>query len=312
MKKIYTLLTALTLSTQISWGQCSNDIWDPVSFSAFELSTPTLDNDNGTPSDPTDDSYSAMLSFNLATGSGFGGGIFGFPSSYSFNYAGGTIFENGPFIPGYRSFAVFLTGTTWPSTVSGIIVNNSDLNGNPTFATFCPETFPVFQNGTPLNIVLHNFNVTNINNTNHLKWSAAEPQNIKSISIEHSINGSDFENLYSTNNQISEYTHKLLVGNKHFYRIKFTDFENKVNYSSVASIEKSNSNTDFVVANTILEKELVVSANHNTSIVIYDMQGIEIKKLDLKGGTQTIDLSNLTAGIYVIKSNKTAIKVVKI
>jgi hypothetical protein len=313
MKKIYTLLAVLILSNQFTFAQCTVTFGAgsfPVDFANFQVLSPVLVSDNGTPSDPTDDQYTADLSVELIVSSPY---FWGFEFEYAGNmlsqtafvYAGTYVFNN-----------ITLYGNVWPTSVSPMtIYYNVDPNGIPfpwrIFPYVCYETFPVNTSGNPLSIAQNSLSVSNINNTNQLKWSVNDGKNTKSTTVEYSIDGSNFEPVYTTNASISNFNHAQVLGNKHFYRIKCADLQDKISYSNVASIETTGSNLDFVVANTLVENFVVLSTTQNRTVEIYNMQGVQVNKVELKPGSQAVDLHNLCAGIYLVKSKSNTVRIVK-
>jgi hypothetical protein len=313
MKNIYTLLAVLILSNQFAFSQCTVTFGAgsfTVDFTNFQVTSPVLVSDNGTPSDPTDDQYTADLSFDLNVNSPYFW-------AFEFDYAGNTISEPFYSYPGHKVFTnITLYGNVWPTSVSPIIIEyNVDPYGIPfpwrIFPDICYETFPVNINSNPLSIAPNSLNVNNVNNTNQLKWDVINAQHIKSTSVEYSIDGSNFNAIYTTNTTLSNYTHAQVFGGKHFYRIKLTDLQDKINYSNVVSIETTGGTSDFAIANTLIESHALLSTAQNKTVEIYNMQGVVVKKLDLKAGNQTVDLSNLAAGMYLVKSKNSTIKVVK-
>jgi hypothetical protein len=321
MKKIYTLLAVLILSSHFGFAQCTDFNNNNYSFTNFQVINPVLVWNGGTPGDPTDDQYSGELYFYFENGASSNPFSYNPIDGYEFIYAGYTFSETGFALSSGDRFINFnWIGMIPPSSFTNITIREINLFGPDPLTggdiisfSSCNSLFPViYVFSAPLNIVSLNLNVTNDNNANHLKWDVVNTQDIKSTSIEYSTDGSIFETLYQTNTPLTNYTHKQLLGTKHFYRIKFTDNQNQVNYSSLAKIETSSGKSDFNVTNTIIQNELVLSAEQNKSITICDMQGLVLKKLDLKAGTQTIDLHHLSSGIYLVKSNNKTIKVVKI
>jgi hypothetical protein len=305
MKKIYTVLAVLILSSQIAFAQCPGYYSNTqINFTNIIVTNIVLTNDGGTPNDGTDDSYSANLEYDVTHN--FGQYFWSYQFYYDNNLINGTMFG------GHMVHPISIYGNLFSSYITDITLNLEYQLGLLPYTYICNTVYSVILPVAPLNIVSLNLNVTNDNNANHLKWNVENIQDVKSTTVEYSTDGSIFETLYQTNLPLSDYTHNQLLGNKHFYRIKFIDNQNQVNYSSLAKIETSISKSDFNVTNTIIQNELVLSAEQNKSITICDMQGVVLKKLELKAGTQSIDLHHLSSGIYLVKSNNQTIKVVKI
>ncbi|MDV6169491.1 T9SS type A sorting domain-containing protein [Flavobacterium sp. DG1-102-2] len=89
-------------------------------------------------------------------------------------------------------------------------------------------------------------------------------------------------------------------------------------YAPTASLNDYNSlkNMGVIVNNTVVKSTLDISATVNAKLEIYSIGGQSIKKSAIVNGTQSVDLSSLSAGVYMAKfvtsENKTAtIKIVK-
>jgi len=89
-------------------------------------------------------------------------------------------------------------------------------------------------------------------------------------------------------------------------------------YAPTASINDFNSlqNMGITVNNTVVKNTLNITANVNAKLEVYSVSGQSVKKSAIANGSQAIDLSGLSAGVYIAKfateENKIAqIRIVK-
>lgn len=74
------------------------------------------------------------------------------------------------------------------------------------------------------------------------------------------------------------------------------------------SIDQINS---LVLLQNPVEDEMILTSNSSQQIVIYDINGRRVLMADILGGTNYVDCSDLTQGIYIIRSGSESIKFVK-
>ncbi len=178
----------------------------------------------------------------------------------------------------------------------------------------------------PLPIELIKFSVVAVSNQYvKLEWSTASETNNDYFTIERSVNGRDWEELdkisgagnssailkYST---IDEKPYDGLS----YYRLKQTDFDGQFTRFQIKSInlQKYKNSTLFIYPNPCSNKITMMGSNLGLEeIRVYDMVGKNITCFT----TQTIihnskvifDLSQLSLGVYYLKTKTATIKVYK-
>ena len=70
------------------------------------------------------------------------------------------------------------------------------------------------------------------------------------------------------------------------------------------------------VKNTVIKKQMDVTANQNAAIQVYNINGQLVKQASIVNGTQSVDLSSLNTAVYIVRftneENKTSqIRIVK-
>lgn len=167
-----------------------------------------------------------------------------------------------------------------------------------------------FEFNATLPIKLSSFLVSPVGKTVRLNWTTSSETNNQKFEIERSIEGNEFikigeikgaGNSTKTENYVFEDNSPMLTANN-YYRLKQIDFDGKFSYSVVRNAKfKIKSMT---LVNTLVDKVLQVYINNQllTELTIYNINGQVFYKTAVQNYAN-IDLSNLVAGIYMIRTN---------
>lgn len=194
--------------------------------------------------------------------------------------------------------------------------------GSPAYA--CGRTAITAIPVPPLPITLLSFTATLQNSeTVFVQWSTAMELNNDYFTVQRSADGITFYDISvvdgnGTNNGIlhyHDYDYHALSGIS-YYRLKQTDFDGTISYSSVATISNNGGGVSFIMYPTLTtsgaDVNVVVSgvgANEKVSIAIYDMLSRSISNYTLTADASgniisTITLpSALTQGTYVAEAS---------
>ena len=98
---------------------------------------------------------------------------------------------------------------------------------------------------SPLPVSLIEFDATNTNKGNIIKWETASEENNDHFDLERSMDGKDFEKISSENGQGNsqslvsyEYLDKSIITGECFYRLKQVDYNGKFIYSPIAKVKQ--------------------------------------------------------------------------
>ena len=159
-----------------------------------------------------------------------------------------------------------------------------------------------------LPISITNFTVSKVNNTALLNWSSTLEVNAKEYQVLRSTDGRTFEpiGIVAAKGVASEYKftdmNLPLTANTIHYKLKLVDKDGKYSYSENRLIKLSN--TQFVTVypnpahstiNIKIDKLIGIG-----SIVITDLYGKQLKQQPLSVGINTIDVSHLAKGMYMV------------
>jgi hypothetical protein len=178
------------------------------------------------------------------------------------------------------------------------------------------KNFGVVQVAT-LPVDLLNFSGRLINRTANLEWKVANEVNIKSYSIERSLNGANYNAVYSVNSrglrneQIYSTVDNLnsVQTKKVYYRLKIEELNGTFRYSNVIVFNLDGLSVKNVFPNPFVDfVRFEVSAVQNTNAVVslFDANGKavlrQIEKL-VQGGNQVTvnDLTRIPQGNYILE-----------
>ncbi len=146
-------------------------------------------------------------------------------------------------------------------------------------------------------------------NKAHLMWTTVIG-NAEKIEIERSSDGRNFNSLSTVGITVKFFDDKKLLSGINYYRIKITDINGAISYSSIATMLNKESGFEIVnLVPTLVTGNAVlnVTAAQKTKmdIVITDISGRQVQKIAynlIAGSNQfTVNLSNLSAGTYQMK-----------
>jgi len=217
-------------------------------------------------------------------------------------------------------------GTNWNSSSVGF----SSLGGGSTNAagditwtgvtSFSPFTLASRSNANPLPIVINYLNGTK-NNGNHLLNWKATCVSVPSVNIDlqRSTDGRNYSAIYSIFatatrcQQPFDYTDAQPAKGVNYYRLKITDADGKITYSTIVSLINAVKGIDVMniapnpIVNSSFNLKVSAAAKINMNIVITDMQGRLLlqQSVNLAAGFNSIPMNvgKLAAGTYQLVGN---------
>ena len=113
----------------------------------------------------------------------------------------------------------------------------------------------------------------------------------------------------STNNY--NYVHSNPVTGINYYRILQTDLDNRNSYSEIRTLKFSVKDEPFVITgNPVTNDVLTVQVNTSINLALYTADGKLLWQEQVNAGIKNIDVSRYAKGVYLLKANTTAQKVV--
>lgn len=179
-----------------------------------------------------------------------------------------------------------------------------------------------------LPVDLISFDAKLVNDKVNLSWITANEINLSKFELERSTNGSDYETvavLFANGNSASELNYAYrdniseVKSSVIYYRLKMVDLDGKSKYSLVRVIRLSNDQQ----VNVVTFPNPAVNEIHVTVPAIWQMNTVTYSLYSINGNlvkqqtnnhasqTETINISNLQAGMYMLKvsgNNQTAVQ----
>jgi hypothetical protein len=192
----------------------------------------------------------------------------------------------------WEDFASTYAGTTW--TIAAYT------------GTFSP--FIVASPGAVLAVELSDFKVKSTQKSALLTWTTASEKDNAYFDVQQSTNGTDFQTVgqvkgsgTTTVEKFYSFEHKDPSVGVNYYRLKQVDANGTATLSAVRSILMGK--TGLVVKTTLVTGvlDIIVSDEKMGPLSIFNISGQNILNVNAQG-TQSINVSNLPAGLYIIRT----------
>ena len=195
-----------------------------------------------------------------------------------------------------------------------------DQSADGNFPDF-PADIPPFFGDTPLPIELMSFNLIPYKEHIQVVWKTASETDNDFFTIERSKDGFSWEKVIKlhgagNSSSILEYTSpdKYPHNGISYYRLKQTDFDGQFSYSDIKSITFNKSTTNNIRAYpNPTYSQLTIEGAKFEHFKIYNMWNQDVSNqvnpTQISKQGYVLDLSNLTQGVYIVKTKTSFIKV---
>jgi len=160
--------------------------------------------------------------------------------------------------------------------------------------------------GTVLPVKLFDFRGQLNNNSALLYWSTAFESNSSEFQVEKSTDGIIFNKIgrvpASGNSSYTKnynYTDNNITG-VNYYRLKMVDLDGRSEYSKIIVISNFNKSQVSLFPNPASSFITITGIHSNGLITITNMNGIQLQQIKSTGSNETLDLSRLNIGTYII------------
>ena len=190
----------------------------------------------------------------------------------------------------------------------------------PGVTAFSPFSLASTTFNNPLPVTVNYFNGTKQNGNHLLNWKVT-CNSTPGVTMEmlRSTDGRNFADIYSINatalqcQQPFNYTDTYPAAGINYYRLKMTDANGKISYSTIVSLINADKGFDIMnivpnpVVNGKFELKVIAAQKANIEIIITDMQGRVIQKQTVNTiagfNTVPVNVANLAAGTYHLFGN---------
>jgi len=139
------------------------------------------------------------------------------------------------------------------------------------------------------------------NNKHNLSWNIISDEAIKAIAIQSSTDGRFFSTLATVAPKENTFTYAPTINADIFYRLKVTSVIDQTVYSNIITLKSAGQAEKLFKVSTLVHNEIMVNAKENYQYQLADINGRVIETGKKNAGTNTINVSNLANGIYVIQ-----------
>ncbi len=134
----------------------------------------------------------------------------------------------------------------------------------------------------------------------NLDWRIIADEQIKTIEVQASNNGTDFSALTTMSGASTKFSYEPNKTNSVFYRLMVTSVLNQIVYSNTIAL-KGTENQKLFTVSTLIQNDITISAPENYKYVLYDVNGRLINFGNGVGGVNHVSVTNLSKGMYTIQ-----------
>ncbi len=134
-----------------------------------------------------------------------------------------------------------------------------------------------------------------------LNWNIISDEPVSSVTLESSEDGNNFTTLVQLPQGSQNYSYTPSINQTIYYRIKAVSATDQAMYSNVIVL-KSNANKEkLFTISTMVYNEINVNAKEDYNYKLADMSGRILQAGRAKAGTNTINISNVPNGVYLMQ-----------
>jgi hypothetical protein len=144
-----------------------------------------------------------------------------------------------------------------------------------------------------------------------LNWSTATEQNTKDYTVQHSADGSHWNNLGTVaaagfSSVVQQYTYldRLPMSNTNYYRLLQTDLDGHKHFSKVVAVTLAGPQTLRIYPNPVVNGQLSVKLENGALMEWYNAAGVRLLQKQLSAGVHQLSLQHLPKGLYTIRAGE--------
>lgn len=150
-----------------------------------------------------------------------------------------------------------------------------------------------------------------------LDWRSDQEINTAHFVIEQSVDGLVFvpagtvQAAGSGSHRYSFTTGALSTSSTYYFRLKMVDVDGRFQYSTIARINNNNTTIGLAVFPNPSTGVITISSDKKQDAVIANSIGGVVRNISLVKGTQAVDISSLSTGVYFIRTGEGVIRFIK-
>ncbi len=153
--------------------------------------------------------------------------------------------------------------------------------------------------------------------TVRLEWTSENEVNTSHFEIEKSTDGAGFTKegvvkALGHGSQRYNFTSQVVNTNPvYYYRLRMVDIDGNFQYSVVTRIQNNEQQLRLAVFPNPADQTITISSDEKQEGQLLNNHGQLLKKLNLVKGTQTVDIGEWPAGVYLLRAGGKIVKFIK-
>ncbi len=158
-------------------------------------------------------------------------------------------------------------------------------------------------NGTSGTLPIHDVSLKGtVDKAKHnLNWKVIADEPIRSIVVERSIDGTQFDALTSLTGNDNNFSYLPYQTGVMYYRLKVTSVLNQIMYSNTLALKATDKPEKLFTVSTLVQQAITVNAAANFQYLLSDMNGRTVSTGKAFKGINNIPIANQPGGMYVIQ-----------
>jgi hypothetical protein len=158
-------------------------------------------------------------------------------------------------------------------------------------------------NGSFSSLPIHDvsLNGTVDKNKHNLSWRIIADEPIKTIEVETSNDGSNFNALTTVTPAATKFSYQPYKGSTVFYRLKVTSVIDQTVYSNTIALKGAGNTDKRFSVSTLVQNEIVINAAENYQYMVSDMNGRTVYTGTGLKGINRVNISSQSKGMYIIQ-----------
>lgn len=168
-----------------------------------------------------------------------------------------------------------------------------------------------------LPVELTDFSATAVGSVAELNWATASEQDNDYFAVEHSTDGASFAEVgrvsgagTTGSGRLYNFSHLTQAGGTHYFRLRQVDFDGQSSLSDIVAVEFVGA-AALAISNTLAAERLIVDTEAPTSFRVLSLSGDVALAGQLRGGRESLDVSSLAPGVYVLTDGQTSLRFVR-
>ncbi len=138
-------------------------------------------------------------------------------------------------------------------------------------------------------------------NKHNLSWNIISDEPIKTIEVQSSTDGRFFSTIATVDTKEKGFANTPTINADILYRLKVTSVINQTVFSNIITLKSTGQAQKLFKVSTLVHNEIMINAAENYQYQLADIHGRLIETGSSNAGINTINISNMADGMYIIQ-----------